>query len=629
MTEPAKELSAAPMTARQRRMLICGLLALLTLLVFLPVLTGHFQFLSWDDDINVTTNPHIRSLDGESIAWMFTDATYVRRYVPLMWLGFAINYKLGGLNPWGYHATNLLFHVLNAVLLFFVVRRLLLAVWGGGERADDARIDWFAAAGAAIWAVHPIRVETVAWVTGRIYPQCGLFFLLSLLAYLRATDRPAPMKTLAYWGSIVAFAASLLTHQLAITMVGVLLMLDIYPLKRLPMNLRAWGTSAARAVLLEKLPFLLVTAGVGVVTLWARAHASRGWYPPPTYAEFPLSDRILQAFYIFAHYLWKPWSAPSYYPAYSALVHIDASQLPFMGSVLLVLVMTVIAALLWRRWPAVMALWICHIVLLVPVIGWTEHPHYPSDRYSYLQGMVFSVIVAALLMLAWRHGTEAMRKVAIFGVAALVLAGSAMAYSQCFVWRSTESLFQHMIAELGNDPYRGDIYSRLGDLYERDGQVPQALHAYEESMKALPGYPAPIRGKAALLMKLADAARLANAPPDKIKEVYLQAASLVDGLAMRTHSPDDLALAGQAYGEAGDLAGARQRLQAVTQTVPENADYHLRYAKVLAMSGKRDEALGQLQAAIKLDPKLNERRAEIIASWANAAASQPATTSPR
>jgi tetratricopeptide (TPR) repeat protein len=130
-------------------------------------------------------------------------------------------------------------------------------------------------------------------------------------------------------------------------------------------------------------------------------------------------------------------------------------------------------------------------------------------------------------------------------------------------------------------------------------------------------------------MKLADAARLANAPPDKIKEVYLQAASLVDGLAMRTHSPDDLALAGQAYGEAGDLAGARQRLQAVTQTVPENADYHLRYAKVLAMSGKRDGALGQLQAAIKLDPKLNERRAEIIASWANAAASQPATTSPR
>src|SRR6185437_5590600 len=156
----------------------------------------------WDDNITITTNPHIRSLDGESLKWMFTDARYVRRYVPLMWLGYAINYAIGGLNPWNYHATNVLLHIINAVLLFFVVRRLLIAAWGS-RAEDESRIDWFAAAGAAIWAVHPIRVEEVAWVTGRIYPECGLFFLLSLLAYLRAAERPAPMKTLVYWASVI------------------------------------------------------------------------------------------------------------------------------------------------------------------------------------------------------------------------------------------------------------------------------------------------------------------------------------------------------------------------------------------------------------------------------------------
>lgn len=268
---------------------IAAVICVAGLLCYLPLLSGKVAFVLFDDDLVITSNHVIRSLDWTALRAMFTERAYAPHYNPLLWLGLAVNYRLGGLDPLGYHAGSLLLHLLSGVVLFVLIRMLLRAARPGAAAPAPDR-DLAAGIAALLWVIHPLQVEPVAWAAMRLYPQAAFFLLVSLVSYLRAVGSATPpLRSGWYWGSLAAFASSLLTHQNGLTLVGVLVVLDVYPLGRLRLERGQLRDGAARRVWLEKLPFLAISLAVLAISLQVRLNPTEIWNPPPTLDEFPRS----------------------------------------------------------------------------------------------------------------------------------------------------------------------------------------------------------------------------------------------------------------------------------------------------------------------------------------------------
>jgi hypothetical protein len=472
--------------------------ALAVALITGAVFSGSWQaeFVKWDDDINITRNTRVHHLGREQLAWMFTDVASVRRYMPLGWLGFAIHNAWFGITPRSYHVGNVLLYSVGAMLLFWIIRGILRQAAGHVPGDGQGGISICAALGALFWAIHPLRVEVVAWASGRLYCQAVLFLFVSLWAYLHsqsAVAAPARCR-LFYWTSVLAFAASLLTYPIALAFPAALLALDGYPLRRFK---EGWWGPTARRAWLEKVPFVIVTVGLLGATLFARAHGVGVWAKPLSLAEFSLVHRIMQAFYIWAWYLWKALLPLDLSPVYTRLVSFQPGDGPFLGAMAGIVGVT--GWLVWRRrrWPSALLLWLTYLALLVPALGLTEHPHYASDRYSLLAHVVGAVGVAAgLLKLGERCGRSRGWLVA---AGALVAVCAALSVRQTLVWRNSEILFRHMVRTLGNDPYRAEILWRLGEVLALQGRLAEAAAAYEEGIRIAPKAPNAHNGLGELL----------------------------------------------------------------------------------------------------------------------------------
>src|SRR6059058_1354082 len=207
--------------------LVPVLIALVTVAAFLPALQN--QFVSWDDAENFLDNPHYRGLGWSQLHWMWT--THLGHYIPLTWMTLGLDYLLWGMNPVGYHLTSLLLHAANAVVFFFVVRRLLArALPSPSEHGYALAVS--SGVAALVFAIHPLRVESVAWATERRDVLSGLFYLLTILMYLRAREREERGRGW-YWLSVAAFVGALLSKSMVVNLPVVLLILDVYPLRRL------------------------------------------------------------------------------------------------------------------------------------------------------------------------------------------------------------------------------------------------------------------------------------------------------------------------------------------------------------------------------------------------------------
>ena len=213
------------------RRLVPLAVAVLAAVPFLSTLSG--SFLNWDDNVNFLENPAYRGLDLEHVRWAFTSVAF-GHYIPLTRLTWSLNWVLGGMNPWGYHLVNVLLHAVNAALFYVVARRLLAAAVADGAQAGRRGADLCAAAAVAalVFGVHPLRVEPVAWITGRPDLLCGSFVLLTTWAYLRATESGGPAHRGLIGIASVTLAAALLSKGAALPFVGALFILDVYPLRR-------------------------------------------------------------------------------------------------------------------------------------------------------------------------------------------------------------------------------------------------------------------------------------------------------------------------------------------------------------------------------------------------------------
>lgn len=598
-------------------------IALAACLPFLPSLQG--QFLYWDDVPNFLMNEGYRGLGWPQLRYMFT-TTLLGHWIPLTWLTLGVNYALGGMNPWGYHLGNLLLHAANAVCFYFVARRLLASA--SGEMSGSVLESVPACAGAAfaalIFAVHPLRVESVAWITERRDVLSGLFFLLSILFYLRATESGGLIGGRWRTASLLAFVAAFLSKSIVMTLPGALLLLDVYPLRRTRLG---W-----RALLLEKWPYVAITTvGAAVALLALRIGTSASaWSQSAGGARIGI---VAYAFWFFpSRWVWPVRLSP----LYELPSRVDPLQGRFLGPLLAFVAVTACLVLLRRRAPWALAAWAYSALVLLPVSGIVPAGfQLAHDRYSYLSGLGFAVIAGSAVWALLRAGTMgrlgAATAAPVLAVAGLLVLGlGAASWAQTRIWRDSDSLWERAVA-LDADcvicannlaaaitrrrepspamiiraealvrhaielrPDHSTSYDTLGAILVHRELTAQAEEAFRQALKLAPNQVGPAANLGALLARQG---RYTEALPWLRKAVATQPASPDFrrnlGYALRNHGSD---LARQ-----GRLDEAMPLLAEASQILTQDPDTHRNLGRALMESGRGAEAVPVLERALALD----------------------------
>ncbi len=467
-------------TARLQWRLLLALVAI-TLATFINSCGN--GFVQYDDSINIYGNPRIQSLSVDNLKWMFTDTQFAQRYMPLGWLSYAVDYHFFGANAAAYHIGNLLLHIANVVVLFFFLKRLLNFAVNGAPRTVPARaVIWCAAVGALFWAVNPLRTEPVAWASSR--PYCLMFLLafISLLSWMHArTARLTSAHRIAWITlSISTYAASLLTYPLALFLPASIVVLDAYRLGYLSRRFSDWDKSGLRHFVTDKIPHLAVAAAMIAVVFLARVATDLD-HRPTSLREFGVFSRLMQACYIVSYYLWKPWVPFNLAVCYPTLHSFNPLGIGFVFSALMASGATFIVIKWRQRWPALLALWLCHLALLVPVLGLTEYPHSACDRYSYLHGVLWSVAIAALVLTLWHRDRLGQFAAAIFGGASILFAFAA--HQQVTTWHSPVSFYRQVIAVHREHPHRARFDAALARNYLGLGFTNEAVASLQDSVR--------------------------------------------------------------------------------------------------------------------------------------------------
>ncbi|HUK14019.1 MAG TPA: tetratricopeptide repeat protein [Thermoanaerobaculaceae bacterium] len=536
-------------------------LVAITAIVYAPV--GHFGFLNWDDQDYVTDNPHVlHGLTWRGVAWAFTTG-HAFNWHPLTWLSHMSDVDLFGMNPGGHHLTSLVLHLASTVLLFGVLHQMT------GARGCSAFV-------AALFAVHPLHVESVAWVAERKDVLSGLFAMLTLAAYVAYVRRPHVRR---YVTLVLVYACGLMAKPMLVTLPFVLLLLDLWPLRRLPATDQG-SLSAWRARVREKMPLFALAAASSVITLLVQR---RGGSVVPL-DRMPLGFRLENAAVSAVAYVVKmlwPSSLAALYPLPASIPgwQVAAATLFLAGA-------SLAAVLQVRRRPYLFVGWFWYVGMLVPVIGLVQvGGQARADRYTYLP--LIGLFIAVAWLIPELPLPERLRG-APLGVVAVgaVLACAACARAYLPSWTNTITLWQRAV-EATRDNYRA--HDELGIALAREGNVDEAIAHYAEALRIRPDF-APAHNN------------LGNALTRKGRfgEAVNQfaAALRVDPNYAEAHNGMGGALARQ-----GALdASIREFAEAITID-PNVAGYHYNLGLALERARRDGDAAAEYEAALRLDPQ--------------------------
>lgn len=521
----------APGVSRQQGVslrLQAVLLAAFTLLLafgswaYTPVLQA--EFINYDDNDYVYANPVVQAgLTSRGAAWAFTTA-HASNYHPLTWLSHMLDVELFGLDPGAQHGVNLFFHLANTLLLFALV-------WSATGRSRGAL------AVAALWSLHPLHVESVAWISERKDVLSAFFFLCTLLAWVWYARGRTMIR---YVLVCVALALGLLAKPMLVTTPCVLLLLDWWPLGRLraPRDLGR--------LLLEKVPLFLLAGGSVWATLWAQGEAGA----LASLGELPLADRLANVPVAYLTYVWKtfwptklgvfyPFNTP---PAWQAL-----------GALLLLLGMTLLLWRLRRRAPWGLMGWLWFLGTLLPVVGVVQVGGQAwADRYTYIPQM------GLLWVLVWGAGEFFFSGRRVPAMALVVLCGLALgwaAHAQALHWRDSESLYSRTLAVTRNNYM---IHYNLAVHYRGQERYAEAIEQYEAALRVAPGYFKALNNLAFLLAAAPDPELRDPRRAVELAEKALAAGgpnpALLDTLAMALAAAGDHEMALQAAHQAATMA---------------------------------------------------------------------------
>lgn len=459
-------------------------IVLIVLAVFSEVLVA--DFVMWDDDIIIYKNEGIGKLSLERVLWAFTDVESMMRYNPLTLLSWCATYHFWELNPFGYHLVNWLLHALSSGLLFLILRNLFLYSLITNNKSNNVNY-WYVNVAAIVatlfWAIHPLRVEPVAWATDRTYCQATFFIMVSTYFYIQANLSQNGKFYLFTGLSFVFYFLSLLSYAIGITFFAVFFMFDVFLFKRIGGSIGWWKSKAAQKVIVEKILFFVPAFLLGVISVIIRIKSAGVWKPPVTLAEFGLIDRIMQAVYNITYYAYNPFVIKNWAPVYTELVEFEPLSFSFLFRFFIVLIVSITLIVKGKKYPLLLSIFLTHIILLIPVLGLFEHPYYPVDRYSILSSMCFSVLIGFFLIQlknSYHFG------ISILSLLIILVVFYNFSAKQIKVWNNSESLFKHMIATLGEDPYREDIYQRLGRYLFQNGNVEEAEQNFRKALQINP-----------------------------------------------------------------------------------------------------------------------------------------------
>jgi Tfp pilus assembly protein PilF len=598
----------------------CLLLTASTLAVFSP--TFRNDFVNYDDNAYVFENPHVKAgLTGSNIRWAFSwQATeQVGNWHPLTWLSLETDSQLFGLGPWGYHLTNLLLHIANVLLLFAVLWRMTGEVWPSGFVA-------------ALFAIHPLHVESVAWVSERKDVLSTLFWMLTLLAYSWYVEHPSLKR---YLLVVASFALGLMAKPMLVTLPFVLLLLDYWPLRRLTSSrLPVPGSqlsenrqlTTARYLILEKIPLFVLSAVSCTVTWYAQGRALQ------PLEKMPFSSRLGQALLSYCAYIGKmlwPTKLSAFYPLPEE--GLAWPQVFAAGLLLVVLTFLVLRA---SRFPYLAVGWFWYLGTLVPVIGLVQVGlQSMADRYTYVP------LIGLFLLAAWGVNDLALRwdcqRVAAWLGGGLVFILMLHSWSQCGYWSDGRRLWERALAV---NPQNGYAENCLGGALMAAGEIDEGVRHYRLALESKPRYVHVLAHNnlaSALFLrgKIDEAANhykqaLEIKPTDtrahhdfavlllsqgKLQEAveHLETAIRLDPGAAGSYCE-----LGRVFFERGELDSAITNVRQAVELQPEVASYRCTLALLLNKRGETAEARQQYDESLRLDPQWLERNNIGARHWA-------------
>ncbi len=573
--------------------LLCLLLMASVLVVYGQAAT--FDFINFDDGLYVSANDRVQAgLTLPSLRWALT-TFHAANWHPLTWVSHMLDWEIFGAWAGGHHLASVLLHAANTLLLFLFLREAT------GRIRESAWV-------CALWALHPLHAESVAWVSERKDVLSAFFWMLTLLFYLRYVRRPGPARYLAVG---VSLALGLMAKPMLVTLPMALLLLDYWPLKR-------FGERTFSSLVLEKVPLLFLSAASSLMTFLAQ---SRGGAVSPL-DIVPFQARLFNAVLSYARYLGKllwPHDLAIFYPYAWAELRLWRVAVAAAG----LLGLTAVVLKQARRRPFLPVGWFWFLGTLVPVIGLVQvGGQAMADRYTYIPSLGI-YIMAAWLAGSMAPGRTGRAKAVDLAAVILCICLAGLTWQHAGDFRNSRSVFEHALAVTRNNYL---AHNNLGVALDREGRLQEALAEYRQALAiwqdyadarsnvgyALARLSRPEEALEALDRALASDPRHADAHrrraavlreldcPREAEEA-LAAASLWSRDDSWTHN-----LLGAAWAAAGRLDRAREHFQRALDLAPWRAETHNNLGRVLAMAGDFQGSLEHLEHALELRPEFPE-----------------------
>lgn len=446
---------------------------LIILFIILATIAAYWQlkgngFVNFDDDIYITGNSDLqKGLTGESIKWAFSFSNKTSYWHPVTWLSLMTDYELFGLNPTGYHLVNLLLHITNAVLLFLIFNRMTAKLWAS-------------AFVAALFALHPLNVESVAWAVERKTVLSSLFWMLSILAYLRYVTRPDITR---YALLFICMTVGLMAKTMLVSLPAVFLLLDFWPLGRISgMKTDATCRNAAQhtffRLVLEKSPLLLLSISFVAISIFSLKEDGT------TISSVPASfaNKVANALVSYVSYIGKmlwPAGLGVYYPLQSSYPLWQVG-----GATVILAAISAVAIMNIKKRPWILMGWCWYLGIMFPVIGFVRDGLWPAmaDRFAYLP------LIGLFVIIVWSGEELAIRwpgykKLLCATTCTAIILLTIRTHTQTAVWKDSVSLFEHLEKVTLNN---GIAYANLGGAYHQKGNQQKAAEYFKKEQQLDP-----------------------------------------------------------------------------------------------------------------------------------------------
>ncbi|MGD1152248.1 MAG: tetratricopeptide repeat protein [Syntrophales bacterium] len=577
---------------------ICLFLTVITLSVFLQV--KDYDFVYFDDNEYITENRHVQTgLTSGNITWAFT-TFHAGNWHPLTWISHMLDCQLFGLKPGLHHLVNLFFHMANTLLLFFILHRMTKGLW------QSAFV-------AAVFAIHPLHVESVAWVTERKDVLSTFFWMLTMGAYVFYVERRELKR---YLLALFFFALGLMAKSMLVTLPFVLLLLDYWPLRRLTIGKSSVNEhtqseislkrhrkkkerrrSAIKAehinkpekqtrqqplmvqIILEKVPFFVLSLASSIVTYMAQQKGGA----VGSLQSFPLTTRITNALVSYCGYIGK-----MIWPADLAVLYPHPGMLPtweVIGSVFFLGITTFLIIRNVKRLPYLATGWLWYLGTLVPVIGLVQvGVQAMADRYTYVPLIGVSIMVSwgvPEFLKKWRHRNAALATVAVITLSIF----SFVTWKQVGYWQNSTTLFKHTLEKTTNNPI---MLNNMGNVLEGEGRLDEAISHYTEALRIDPNLSDSYNNMGLALTKRGSAD---EAIPNFLKAIRINP----------NHAAAHYNL-GTVLASRGKLDEAIYHFRESIRIKPDHAKAYNNLGNALLYQGRFDEAIESYREALRINP---------------------------